>query len=760
MARYDLVKLYKKVYSINQKYAIDLFFNYLNTRIEEVDDHDKKELLDHDWYEIFEFLLDKLNIGILQRLLASIQKLSDKFKKEHYKKEFFITDTIFDYSMWQHENLYTVWSLYLKTLKRVFILAQREKISFLELIEPYRKTNYISLIAFLTFGYSKEPKEYKNEILELFTNVKLLEELSFNQDDGYEFLLLLNKSFKLFEESEQKQILNSIVQVNSKFENTYYPGKCYGTFRGLQKYELLSQLEIDDIKKFGYFKVYQELHRKFPWYKFKKPFKSNGASFVGTPLSSDIYSKMSLNNWLQSMKVFDGTKTRTGTDFFLRGGKTEHHRQFEKEVMENPNKFFDFLVQLKSENIHPDYLSAGLNGLLASSFNEEKIFTIVTLYSDVDNHWLKRTILKAIKYLIDKNKFDVSLIDILEANKDIKFEGVVREENKFQTIHDHMSSSINSFEGEFAELLPLVYKHVFEDKNARKRVLDLINEVVTQNIDFVIFGLLRTIGNIDTVDKLLFAKLLVDLIEKDKIGQISIYSLQNFHYLYMNELVSKEQVVDYIRKCISFAKRVKDKEDSRYINNLGMYLYFYYLNENDDIFGELLNQAIDSNNQVVHGILHQIFEQELHSKDEDKVKKSKEFILRFKNDQDNDYFYTLSLTKMNGLNFIQNDFEFVKSLVSSLNIKREVKSFIEYLQNEYHSDTNISEKIFELLEELIQNIDSIKDAGYYDSRPLIEFILELNTRARSNDKKVEILNLIDRFLESDTLRFSTKSAIE
>lgn len=164
--------------------------------------------------------------------------------------------------------------------------------------------------------------------------------------------------------------------------------------------------------------------------------------------------------------------------------------------------------------------------------------------------------------------------------------------------------------------------------------------------------------------------------------------------------------------------------------------------------------------QVVHGILHQIFEQELHSKDEDKVKKSKEFILRFKNDQDNDYFYTLSLTKMNGLNFIQNDFEFVKSLVSSLNIKREVKSFIEYLQNEYHSDTNISEKIFELLEELIQNIDSIKDAGYYDSRPLIEFILELNTRARSNDKKVEILNLIDRFLESDTLRFSTKSAIE
>ena len=134
--------------------------------------------------------------------------------------------------------------------------------------------------------------------------------------------------------------------------------------------------------------------------------------------------------------------------------------------------------------------------------------------------------------------------------------------------------------------------------------------------------------------------------------------------------------------------------------------------------------------------------------------------MRFKNSEDNDYFYTLDLVKMNGLNFIQNDFEFVKSLASSIHIKKDVKSFIEYLQNEYHVDTNIAEKIFELLEDLIQKIDSLKETGYYDSRALIEFILELNIRAQSDDKKAEILDLIDKFLESDTLRFSTQSAIE
>jgi len=757
---YDLKKIYKKIYILDQEYSINLFFNYLNTRIEGVDDVDKKELLDHDWYEIFNFLLEQKKIDILQRLLESIQTISNKFKNEYSKKEFLITDKIFDSFMWQFDDLHnSSWRLYRKTLDKVSQLAVDDKESFLKLIQPYQDTHYLSLITFLIFGYSKDPKEYKNEILSLFTNIKLLEELSFSQDDGYKFTLLLNKSFKLFDGKEQKKILNSIIQVNPEIENSYYPGKCHGTYKGEQKYKLLYQLEIEDIKKFGYFKEFQELQRKFSWYKFKKPHKSN-AGWVGTPLSSDAYSKMSLNNWLQSMKVFDGKKTRKNRDSFMSGGKLQHHRQFEKEVTENPNKFFDLLLQLKSENIHPDYLSAGLSGLIVSNYNEEKVLQIIHLYSDIDDKWLKRTILKAIKYLISKNKFDMSLLDILESNKAIKYESLVRDATKFQTIHDHMSSSINSFEGNFAELLPLIYKHVFENENAKKRVLILINEIIENNIDFVIFGFLRTIGNIESIDKTLFTKLLVDLIEKDEIGQVSIYSLQNFHYLYMNKFVSKEQVISYIRKCISFTELVKDREDSNYINNLGMYLYYYYLNKNDEIFEELLNEAIDSNNQIIHGILRQIFEQELHSTNKEKIEKSKQFILRFKNNEENEHFYTFDLLKMNGLNFIQNDFEFVKSLASSIHIKKDVKSFIGYLQNEYHRDTSISEKIFELLEEIIQKIDSLKEVGYYDSRPLIEFILELNTRTKPDDKKVEILDLIDKFLESDTLRFSTKSAID
>lgn len=764
--RFILEKIYKKVYVFNQVYAINLFFDFLNNNIKEIANTDKKKLLNRDWYEIFKFLIEINNINTLEKILCSIEKISSKFKNEYSKKEFLITDQVFDSTMWQFDGLNnSTWGLYRKTLEKVSQLALDNKDVFLELIKPYQNTRYLSLITFLIFGYSKNPNEYKNEILVLLTNLELLEEISFSEDNGYELTLLLNKSFKLFDEIEQKEIFNTIIKVNPKWQRTAFLGKWdnkplyRGTYRDLQKYELLSLLDINDIKNFTYHKEFQELERKFHWYKLKKPHKSS-FGFVGTPLEIEIYNKMNLDNWLQSMRVFDGKKSRKDKDFDFRGGRTEHHRQFEKEVTENPDKFFDLLIQLKIENIHPDYMSAGLNGLISAKYNEEKILEIIYLYSNVEDNYLKRTIVKTIKYLISKNKFDEKLIDILETNKNVKYEGLIREKDKFQTIHDHISSAINSFAGDFAELLPLVYKHIYEDAQNSQRILNLINEVIEKNIDFVIFGLFRTLGNIESVDKTLFAELLIKIINNDETGQISIYSLQNFHYLYLNSFVSKEQLVKFIEKCIYFVKLVKDREDSDYIENLGMYLFYYYLHENDKIFEELLNITIDSNTHIANGILHQIFKQELHSKNSEYIKKSKEFILKFKNSENNDYSNKFNLKKMNGLNFIQNDFNFIKSLAQSINIKKETNSFIEYLQNEYHLDTTISEKFFELLDVLIRNIDSEKEIDYYNSKLLIEFILELNTRTKSDDKKILILNLIDKFLINDRLRYSTKSAIE
>ncbi|MGE0051119.1 MAG: NACHT domain-containing NTPase, partial [Arcobacter sp.] len=229
--RFILEKIYKKVYAFNQEYAINLFFDFLNINIEKIDNTDRKKLLNHNWYEIFKFLIESNNINIFERLLNSIEKISTKFKNEYSKKEFLITDKIFDSTMWQFDNLHnSTWSLYRKTLEKISQLALDNKDIFLKLIKPYQDTHYLSLITFLIVGYSKNPNEYKNEIFKLFTNLELLEEISFSQDNGYELALILDKSFKLFNDIEQKEIFNTIIKVNPKWQNKWSAGKFNGNY--------------------------------------------------------------------------------------------------------------------------------------------------------------------------------------------------------------------------------------------------------------------------------------------------------------------------------------------------------------------------------------------------------------------------------------------------------------------------------------------------------------------------------------------------
>ena len=59
---------------------------------------------------------------------------------------------------------------------------------------------FLAKIHAIIFGYSRNPQLYKKEILVLFTNVKLLEEISFSQDNGYELIMLLRKFFNEYNE--------------------------------------------------------------------------------------------------------------------------------------------------------------------------------------------------------------------------------------------------------------------------------------------------------------------------------------------------------------------------------------------------------------------------------------------------------------------------------------------------------------------------------------------------------------------------------
>jgi hypothetical protein len=623
---------------------------------------------------------------------------------------------------------------------------------------------YLSIITFLIFGYSSNHLLYLNEIFDLLTNLKLLEDINLSYDNGYELGLLLNKSFPNFNKYEQMRIVETILRVNPKWESMRFIGgwgdkPAYkGNHRGLQRYKFLSQIPIEFIIKFNYYKEFQELKRKFSWYQLSKPLKSR-LEIVQPPLPSEVYDKMSLENWLQLMNVYTGKGDVRISNRLNNGDINQHSQVFKNQVTKNPDKFFTLLLRLVDENISAEYLSAGLNGLIESNFTHSSILDIIKIYSEVNDKWLKRRILKAIIHCINIEFFDEFMLHFLEEHQDLSCENIIKKENKFHSIHDHMTSSINSFEGDFAELLPALYKFKYYDKDIRERVERLIYKVTKNEKVFVKFGLLRTISAIATVNIPLYAELLIDLIKNDNTGQIIIYSLQNINYLYFKRYISQQEIIKNIKKCLMFIKNTKNKDDLAYGKNLGMFLFYFYLNENNEEFDELLNTGISTNSKIIHGILFQIFEREILSDDNERVRKSKQFILRFKDYDEQNFSYHFKLTKMNNLNFIQDDFEFIKTLASSMHIRKEIEGFIDYLKIEHRLDTSITNKIFEILHLLIHNIDKVTDNNYYHSQPLIEFILELNTRVVIKEQKEEILNLIDKFLLIDKLRYSTKQAI-
>ncbi len=94
--------------------------------------------------------------------MKTIQRISDKFKYDQPRGDYLFKDQVFDSVMWQFKgNQNSTWDLYLNTLKKLSQLALDDSNNFLKALEPYNESNYLSLITFLIFGYSKDLKNIK-----------------------------------------------------------------------------------------------------------------------------------------------------------------------------------------------------------------------------------------------------------------------------------------------------------------------------------------------------------------------------------------------------------------------------------------------------------------------------------------------------------------------------------------------------------------------------------------------------------------------
>ena len=326
-----------------------------------------------------------------------------------------------------------------------------------------------------------------------------------------------------------------------------------------------------------------------------------------------------------------------------------------------------------------------------------------------------------------------------------------------------MSTSINSMRGVLAEALPFILKYVNDDFKNKERVIQLVKEVITDKSDYVKFGLLRTIGEISKFDTTLYLSFVMDLIAQDKSGQIRLYLLEHLNYLVLNALINYKEFFEHLSITINYISLLEDynKSDaSDYGKYLGMLLFFNYTKKQTSVIYDLLNQGIETNENIVKGIVSQAFSNEIVSGNETRVNLAKEYILKFKDDESAEWHYKYSLEKLHNLKLIENDFEFVTELAKSISIQKDSRHFWEYLKHEYYQNFMLSDKILDIIQTFLSSDNSNADVHYYRDTELIAFILELYSRAKIESKKVRCLDLMDQFLMSDKYRSSTKELLE
>lgn len=231
-------------------------------------------------------------------------------------------------------------------------------------------------------------------------------------------------------------------------------------------------------------KCYQELLRRFGQkHMVERNYHSIGVAHIcGGVVDDEAYARWPISNWLNSFLKLDEHKRRKG------GGNPvslrEHANAFKKCVSSNPDKFYDFVLEINvMANIQDMYRVAGLEGLLADGINPDSLWNLSKRY--ISEEFAKAnpyTFSRIVEYYIkEENEYIDKIIELCEtltispfSEKNSLFTAEDGKRDMSRRATDMLTKAINSYQGCAAELLvrmcaipsrrPIVYAF-FADNN-------------------------------------------------------------------------------------------------------------------------------------------------------------------------------------------------------------------------------------------------------------------------------------------------------
>ncbi|WP_046755442.1 hypothetical protein [Kordia jejudonensis] len=563
------------------------------------------------------------------------------------------------------------------------------------------------------------------------------------------FRLLIGQIFPHLYSNQKNDIINIILEVKNPYEQPYsyednekrkrvvYPGV------GKKQYAFLKVLPKEEIEKsFILKKKFNEFKRSFGDINENKASNVSSMSTygVGAPLEQHAYSKMDLNSWKSSFLKFNDNYRR---DRGPKGGKLQHSRTFEAQVKTNPDKFYDFILELFENNkISVDYISSGLNGLIQGEYIPEKIKIIykklIKLKLDKSNTLYS---IWKVEYLIKHHLIDYDIIMFISHNAlNHPSPDCPLNEN------DPDFDSINTVRGAAIHKLIQCYEH----KEFSEIIFETVEKAVNDPQISVKVAIIQELAYLNYLELERSFKIFQSLIEKDDI-QILKNSFRTSQYF---NTKFHHQMQSYFDKIIKYEE----------LHENGNVLVLSWIN--DKINNKPLYDKFVKSSDNAKLCALKIAEANLFDRDDNSIvnEKSLSIINAFLNKSGDEFSHAYSgliLRKIKPIKF-KLLYDFLVKYSKSELCMDEPRYFLQLLLS---SAKEHPKKCLRLLQNMnFSNRPDIQESGYYDKEP-VQLILaiysKLNMDSKNNKKYIKIaLDIFDSMLKHNHLRNAANDAIE
>ena len=641
-------------------------------------------------------------------------------------------NNVFPLMMDQHHHAYALHEWFGEMLKRQVQHQTSNAIADIKYLLGQREA---SCYCFAFRAMKESPSLFTDDIIAIFKDTKLVDDLLSYSDATYYFLEMLRAWFPFIDSATltlcQELIYDfksdSDMQPDKKrsYTGAFYPHLGYEQRKLI--WAIPENLRNSNIKR-----KKQELDRRlgFEWKNEKPDHEVTAAVVCGGLMSSEQYKTMSCEVW---QKSFYGIKD------FAKGkyrhfDNRAHADAFKQCISERSNFFEKFVFQIfEDEHIPAIYKLSGLDGLTMANYPKDQLLPLLWKSMDMFDKLSKGGYGYRLFEVIDNftsvegehiDKIEEFLRRIILSEYNSKYDASIEDQFDKSISIDTLNVGVNSTQGHAIQSLAKIGKLQTRKAVVYDFFMDTYDELSIEHLLSAMFYLQRECYDNELYNKIMFRY------ANRPITDYLFLNSNRMHWFWCN---NPEQILPYFRMILS-------KRRAKPILVQIMFFGMQYEKSKEiskEMFEDLLSQ---NEEEVIRKTIPLAYQ---HLSDETYGEQSEAFLRRFANDNRDEirHSYFIWCDKMP-----ESSMElFMELLTSWLNSSIE-NGFHEIVKHLEKCCNNYPYECYQCVKKLIDRKSNIT---YYDEEELLKILLtcyRIFMDDEESEKADEVMDVFDKMM--------------